>query len=158
SSSRTAEKCSATIGDCEIEERKGSTTRGPSGDSSTEGSEVAVRRLVLPSQLLNLPAVEVVGGITGRFLSPYVIEPRHRGEVEAVAWRGHVSVDHLRATIPGPDPLVPNFIKRPAHELKLRPWDIADTQRLGLPASVARPSEGKQLPAASLGEDKVVEL
>lgn len=50
SSHKTAEMCSATIGDGEIVEDKSSTTRGPAGDSSTDSSEVTVRRVVLPSQ------------------------------------------------------------------------------------------------------------
>jgi hypothetical protein len=158
SSPKTAEMCSATIGDSEIAEDKNSTTRGPSGDSSTESREITVRRVVLPSQLLNFPAVEVVGGIPGWFLSPYVSEPGHLGEVEAVAWRGFISLDHLRAAIARPDPSVPNFIKRPAHEMKLRPWGIADTERLGLPASLAQPRDGEGVSAASPAEDKVVAL
>jgi hypothetical protein len=158
SSHKTAEMCSATIGDSEIVEDKHSTTRGPAGDSSTEAPEVTVRRIVLPSQLLNFPAVEVVGGIPGWFLSPYVSEQGHGGDVESVAWRGFIPLDHLRSAIARPDPSVPNFIKRPAHEMKLRPWSIADTRRLGLPASLAQPGDGEEPPAASLAEDKVVSL
>ena len=68
-----------------------STTHGPSGDSINDGPEVTVRRVVLPSQLLNLPAVDVIGGIPGWFLSPYVSEQGYDGDVEAVAWRGFIS-------------------------------------------------------------------
>jgi hypothetical protein len=158
SSHKTAEMCSATIGDSEIAEDKNSTTRGPGGDSSTESREVTVRRVVLPSQLLNFPAVEIVGGIPGWFLSPYISEQGQSGQVEAVAWRAFISLHHLRASIAKPNPLVPNFIKRPAHEMKLRPWSIADTQRLGLPASLAGPRDGDQITAVSRAEDKVVSL
>jgi len=158
SSSKTAEFCSATIGESETEESKESTTQGPGGSSTTIGPEIKVSRVVLPSQLLNFPAVDVISGIPGWFLSPYVSEQGHRGEVEAVAWRGFISLNHLRASIAKPDPTVANFIKRPAHEMKLRPWSSADTNRLGLPASLAQTRDGKQLGNASLAENKVVNL
>jgi len=117
----TADWASHAIGEQEVMEtiRHPSTTPPFSVDPKSQ--QVKTRRVVLPSQLLNIEPPKGLSQLTGYYLAAsYGL---YESTLSAVQIE-HVSWLHRRS--------VPNYIARPSDDQILTPWSDADRQRIGV--------------------------
>lgn len=129
----TAEWMSRQIHKQIVREAEISRNQGKDAQTTSTTWRRIERSLVQSIRFLNLRTPETDDGIEGYFIAP---ELRRRGR--SVFWNFIPS----KRLFTGPNKLLwdrgeaPDFIKRPAHQQQLTPWDDADLQRLELPASV----------------------
>lgn len=125
-SDQTAEYCSKQIGEEEVDQITIGVTnpRGGNGSPTTpnENHTVVMRRLVTADEIKTLPAADFVGGtVSGYFRLPEVGTYR-----EDVRFR-----DGFPEVTPAPG--VPDYDPRPATEMRLQPFTLADLARLNIP-------------------------
>lgn len=118
---RIAEWASKLLGDQEWNELHKSKTKSGGTKSETSHWQRITRRVVLAGELLSIPPTDLVNGLTGYYLSPFI------GAFKSTmdAWR-------LDAQLTPRSNETPNFLPRPSHHQILRPWDEQDKRRLNL--------------------------
>lgn len=137
----TAEWASSLFGDQEVEQTSTSISKSPQGRSHTESRQMAIRKSVLPSELMNTPTCKPEHGLSGYYIL------RSKG--------------CFSATIPGeelfgdamvrPDPSIPEFVARDRWCQLLRPWTKAEEEKFAGPRPKRRikgAKRGSSLPSS----------
>lgn len=122
----TAEWLSRLIGDQEIVQISRGTSSSSGSGHSSSGSSVtrstAIRRAVLPAELMNIPGATSGRGITGYFLL-------REGGLSKVTMPGS---EVFGEWLEPPNPEVPDFVPRPASKQYLQPWTEQRAAMFGL--------------------------
>ncbi|MEX2317310.1 MAG: type IV secretion system DNA-binding domain-containing protein [Pirellulales bacterium] len=132
----TAEWASELFGDQEFEEESVSESTGAGGKSRSVSRQRATRRLVLPSEFLDIEPCNQANGLSG-----YYIVRSHGSYFDkldgAELWS--------KSLIP-PRADVPEFVARPSRSMLLNPWTPAEDATFCVPRKDRERAEPRQTP------------
>jgi hypothetical protein len=143
----TAEWASSLFGDQEQEEETVTESSGSGGNSRSVNHHRAMRRLVIPSELMDLDACNRENGLSG-----YYIVRSHGAYFDQIAG------DELwGAALASPDKSIPEFQPRSPESQLLRPWSAEEESQFCVPlrreVAKAEPTLHVDIPALSKRND-----
>ncbi|MDX1964986.1 MAG: type IV secretion system DNA-binding domain-containing protein [Pirellulales bacterium] len=131
----TAEWASELFGDQEFEEESVSESTGNGGKSRSVSRQRTTRRLVLPSEFLDIDACNLTNGLSG-----YYIVRSHGSYFDklegAVLWG---------KSLIAPRSDVPEFVPRPSDSMLLKAWSAAEDATFCVPKLARKSPEPRKL-------------
>lgn len=135
----TAEWASQLFGDQEFEEESVSESTGAGGKSRSVSRHRTTRRLVLPSEFLDIEPCNKENGLSG-----YYIVRSHGSYFDKLD-----GADLWGNSLVAPRADVPEFVARPSRSMLLEPWSAAEDATFCTPRKERKRAEPRQTPEQS---------
>lgn len=141
----TAEWASELFGDQEFEEESISESTGSGGTSRSVSRQRSSRRLVLPSELLDIEPCNQENGLSG-----YYIVRSHGSYFDKLE-----GAELWGKSLTSPRADVPEFLPRPPLSMLLKPWSEAEGAKFCTPRKDRRSKESNLAPEQAPGERSI---
>jgi hypothetical protein len=138
----TAEWASELFGDQEIEEESVSESTGSGGKSRSVSRQRTTRRLVLPSEFLDVDPCNATNGLSG-----YYIVRSHGSYFDKLD-----GADLWGNSLIAPRADVPEFVPRPSRSMLLDPWSATEDATFCAPRKERQRAEPRQTPVQAPDE------